>query len=563
MNTLFSIADGRYLLADVIGEGGMATVYRGFDTRLGVWRAVKVLSPLYRTKKKLVGRFDSEARTMALLEHKNIVRVYDVGHVDGVAFIVMECIEGGALVDWIDTHGPMPTELALSVTIEVARAIEYAHSKGVIHRDIKPHNVLVHRDGRCRVTDFGIARLADDQLSVTKTGAVMGTWGYMAPEQRTDAKGVDERADVYALGATLYSLVTNSIPVDLFAADRDASLMKDVSGDLVGLIMKATQYRREERFDSVSSLRLALEETLQSSSSPPVQHPPLIQGTPVDPVSPTAEMIASAVPLTQHWSNEQQRLTGVRGQTLMPMEAQGIAYAPTMAPGEWGPLDSPRTERTPPKPPVPLTEIPLATEGTPEPSRAASRSWVWVLAVSPAVFGVVFGFVALFVLIPKLQTPTVSQPLVEALPPEAQVEPPPAVEADPKDTPEQVDEVPEKRQRRRRVSRDRGSEASTEPVVKPQCISVSKAPQDIRAGETVAFVVRLCVNTARPDVTLMYRAFGTNASWQRRKMTNLAGQYRFAVTITESYPQGMEYYIETKGASLGSASSPKFIPNHH
>ena len=136
----------------------------------------------------------------------------------------------------------------------------------------------MHTDGGCRVTDFGIARLSDDQMSMTKTGAVMGTWGYMAPEQRTDAKGVDARADVYALGATLYSLLTNRIP-DLFAADRDPSLMKDVSDDLASLIMKATQYSRDDRFDSVRVFRVACSEAMEALEAVNTSHPPLVQSS--------------------------------------------------------------------------------------------------------------------------------------------------------------------------------------------------------------------------------------------------------------------------------------------
>jgi len=451
----------------------------------------------------------------------------------------------------------MPTRLALSVTIEVARAIEYAHSKGVIHRDIKPHNVLVHRDGACRVTDFGIARLSDDALSVTKTGAVMGTWGYMAPEQRTDAKGVDERADVYALGATLYSLVTNTIPVDLFAADRDVSLMKSVPSGLATLIMSATHYTREQRFDSVSALRMALQDVLKSESGASGEHPPLIQGVLDKRLAPTLEMIEQAIPLTVHWSSEQQRLTGVRGQTLMPMETFGVAHAPTMAPGEWGPLETEASESML-KPSVPLTEIPLASEGSFKNSEPSGRPWVWALAVSPAIFGAIFGAIALFVLVPKMTPPVVQEVVPEEVLKTIRDTPPPQ-DSLLNQAAENTVDVPVNGRRRRSVA----SEQPKVPVVQSQCIKATKAPTDIRAGQTVAFVARLCVNASRASVTLVYRPVGRNKPWQRRKMTNLAGQFRFAVTITEQYPEGMEYYIETKGASFGSVSRPKFIPTFH
>jgi len=164
-----TLCAGRYLLVDPIGEGGMATVYRAFDQRLQVWRAVKVLNPKYGSSKKVKARFDTEAQTMALLEHPNIVRVYDVGSIGEVSYIVMELVEGGTPVDWLERWGCMPPRLALRVTEQICHGIEAAHAKGVIHRDIKPHNVLLTLDGTCRVTDFGIARVGDPDQSMTKT----------------------------------------------------------------------------------------------------------------------------------------------------------------------------------------------------------------------------------------------------------------------------------------------------------------------------------------------------------------------------------------------------------
>lgn len=261
MNHPTSLADGRYLLVQQLGEGGMATVYRAYDQRLQVWRAVKILSPEFADKKKIARRFEAEAQTMALLEHRNIVRVYDVGR-DGanIAYIVMELVEGGCLVDWLESNGPMPPRMACDVVMEVCDGLQAAHDKGIIHRDIKPHNVMVTLDGVCRVTDFGIARVGDSQNSQTKTGSVMGTWGYMAPEQRTDAKNVDVRADVYATGATLYSLLTDRMPMDLFAAERNSSILDGVHELLIPLLIQSTEYDREDRFADMMAFKAALAE---------------------------------------------------------------------------------------------------------------------------------------------------------------------------------------------------------------------------------------------------------------------------------------------------------------
>jgi len=253
-----TLAEGRYRLLEVIGSGGMASVYRAFDTRLQVPRAIKVLLPALANRERLRARFEAEARTMALLEHRNIVRVYDVGSEGNRVYIVMELVEGGSLVDRLEEGGPLPPRQALDVCLDVLAGLSVAHSRKVVHRDIKPHNVLLTSDGEVRVTDFGIARLAQSNDNLTKTGAVMGTWGFMAPEQRADSKGVDERADLYAVAATLYSCVTNQTPMDLFAAELDSSMLADVPGPLAEVIRQATRYDREERFANVGAMANAL-----------------------------------------------------------------------------------------------------------------------------------------------------------------------------------------------------------------------------------------------------------------------------------------------------------------
>ena len=309
---------GRYLLVDTLGEGGMATVYRAFDQRLQVWRAIKILSPEYARKAKLRTRFETEAQTMALLEHRYIVRVYDVGHDGPVAYIVMELVEGGSLVDWLEAHGPMPARMAVEVMMQVCAGVQAAHDKGVIHRDIKPHNVMVTSDGLCRVTDFGIARVGDaENDSMTKTGAVMGTWGYMAPEQRTDAKHVDERADVYALACTFYTLLTDKSPMDLFAADPSDPEMQGIDEQLTTLILHAAEYRRDDRVPSVRAFVDALREAL--ASLPPLASdlPPLARSAPAPLLAPDPTLF---VPMTAPAANE------VNG-TIAP-ESAGMTLAP-------------------------------------------------------------------------------------------------------------------------------------------------------------------------------------------------------------------------------------------
>ena len=150
-----TLADGRYELFEAIGSGGMATVYRAYDQRLGVPRAIKVMLPAYAEKPRVRARFEAEARTMAVLDHPSIVRVYDVGSNDETAWIVMELLEGGSLLQKIGSTG-ISVEDCLRYTARVLEALDVAHRHGVVHRDIKPHNVLLTPDGEARITDFGL-----------------------------------------------------------------------------------------------------------------------------------------------------------------------------------------------------------------------------------------------------------------------------------------------------------------------------------------------------------------------------------------------------------------------
>ncbi len=270
-----TLAEGRYRLIEVIGSGGMATVYRAFDARLQVPRAIKILLPALANRERLRARFEAEARTMALLEHRNIVRVYDVGSDGNRVYIVMELVEGGSLVDRLEELGPLPPRQAVDVCLHVLAGLAVSHSRNIVHRDIKPHNVLLTSDGEVRVTDFGIARLAESNDNLTKTGAIMGTWGFMAPEQRADSKGVDVRADLYSVAATLYSCVTNETPMDLFAAELDSSMLARVPGPLAEVIRKATCYDREERYADTTAMAAALREIRDQLPPDPEGTPPL------------------------------------------------------------------------------------------------------------------------------------------------------------------------------------------------------------------------------------------------------------------------------------------------
>jgi len=205
---------GRYELEKLVGSGGMSNVFRAHDRLLERTVALKILHEQYTRDEDYVERFRREARAVAQLAHPNIVTVIDRGEQDGRQYIVFEFIEGDNLKE-IVARGPVPVRDAIELTLQVARALSFAHARGLVHRDVKPQNVLLNEDGQAKVTDFGIARSLDVH-GVTQTGTVLGTSDYIAPEQARGQK-VNPRTDIYSLGAVLYELLTGDVP---FAGDN-------------------------------------------------------------------------------------------------------------------------------------------------------------------------------------------------------------------------------------------------------------------------------------------------------------------------------------------------------
>src|SRR3954451_18339719 len=201
----------RYELQEVVGTGGMSTVYRALDTLLERHVALKILHPHYGDDAEYVERFRREARSVAQLSHPNIVTVIDRGESDGQQYIVFEYVDGESLKQLVDRSGPLPARRAIELTLQVAEALAFAHNAGLVHRDVKPQNVLVTEDGEAKVTDFGIARSLDVEHGVTQTGTVLGTSNYLSPEQ---ARGQTVRpaTDVYSLGVVLFELLTGEVP---------------------------------------------------------------------------------------------------------------------------------------------------------------------------------------------------------------------------------------------------------------------------------------------------------------------------------------------------------------
>ncbi len=265
------LGHGRYRLLELLGAGGMALVYRAFDTRLDCERAVKVLKPELDGMARR--RFFNEARTMAKLHHKNVVLIHDVADDGTCAYLVMELIEGGSIADRMAAYGPLPQRMACEVAIALLAGLEAAHEQGIVHRDVKPHNILVDADGTPKVTDFGIAQASE--LGTTRTGAMIGTWAYMAPEQRLDAKSVDHRADVFAAGCTLYNMLTGRDPFDLYNRELYAETYRDVPEPFVPIIQRATRYEPDDRYPTAAAFREDLEALHPSLPEDPEGTPPL------------------------------------------------------------------------------------------------------------------------------------------------------------------------------------------------------------------------------------------------------------------------------------------------
>jgi tRNA A-37 threonylcarbamoyl transferase component Bud32 len=263
----------RYELEEVVGHGGMSTVYKAHDSLLERNVALKVLHQQYNEDEDFVERFKREARSVAQLQHPNIVTVIDRGEEAGRQYIVFEFIDGENLKELVVRKGRLDLRAALEIALEVARGLAFAHDHGLVHRDVKPQNVLLNGDGGAKVTDFGIARTLDVDHSVTQTGTILGTSNYIAPEQAS-GRPVDAHTDVYSLGVVLYEMLTGELPFpgESFVAvamkhiQEPAPNVLDVRGDLplrvAEMIDRALEKDPEDRFPTMDAFAAEIEANL-------------------------------------------------------------------------------------------------------------------------------------------------------------------------------------------------------------------------------------------------------------------------------------------------------------
>ena len=256
--------DGRYEIRELIGVGGMANVYKAYDVLENRVVAVKILREEYMNNDEFMRRFRNESRAISLLDHPNIVKVYDVIFSNRIQSIVMEYIDGITLKDYIEQEHVLRWKEALHFTVQILRALQHAHDKGIVHRDIKPQNIMLLSDGTIKITDFGIARFSRSSTK-TITDKAIGSVHYISPEQASGAF-TDARSDIYSVGVMMFEMLTGKLP---FEADTlvsvavkqiqsqpalPRSINPDIPEGLQEIVMRAMQKDADKRYQSAAEM---------------------------------------------------------------------------------------------------------------------------------------------------------------------------------------------------------------------------------------------------------------------------------------------------------------------
>ena len=339
-----TVFDGRYRIIRKLGAGGMADVYLAEDQELGRRVAIKILNDRHAADDSFIERFRREAKNAAGLSHPNIVSIYDRGEAEGTYYIAMEYLDGRSLKELIVGRGPAPVKTAIDYARQVLAAVGFAHKHGIVHRDIKPHNVLVGPEGRLKVTDFGIARSGASQM--TEVGSIIGTAQYLSPEQARGAQ-VDQTSDLYSVGVVLYEMLTGQVPFTgdtpleiamkhLSEVPRPPSELRlEVPHDLDSVVLRALAKDPSERYQSADEMDADLARVLE--------------GLPVDPDTETA---ATAV---------------LAGSGVMAAAPTSVLTRPTAV--------------APTRPAPPGRTPPAGYYGYEGPPRRRRPVWPWVLSI--------------------------------------------------------------------------------------------------------------------------------------------------------------------------------------
>jgi eukaryotic-like serine/threonine-protein kinase len=339
-----TVFDGRYRIVRKLGAGGMADVYLAEDQELGRRVAIKILNDRHAADDSFIERFRREAKNAAGLSHPNIVSIYDRGEAEGTYYIAMEFLDGRSLKELIVGRGPAPVKIAIDYARQILAAVGFAHRHGIVHRDIKPHNVLVGGEGRLKVTDFGIARSGASQM--TEVGSIIGTAQYLSPEQARGAR-VDQTSDLYSVGVVLFEMLTGQVP---FTGDTPleiamkhlsevpkppSELRPEVPHDLDSVVLRALAKDPAERYQSADEMDRDLAR--------------VAEGLPVDPETETA---ATAV---------------LSGSGLMAAAPTSVIQRPA--------------ESAPTRPVPPGRTPPAGYYGYEGPPRRRRPVWPWVLSI--------------------------------------------------------------------------------------------------------------------------------------------------------------------------------------
>ncbi len=272
---------GQYQILEPLGQGGMAVVYRAYQSRMERYVALKILPRFFASDPKFVSRFNQEAKIVAQLQHPHIVPTYDYGEQDGYIYIVMPFIPGGTVAERLRSR-LLTLDMIVKSMVQVGDALDYAHSRGVLHRDVKPSNVLIDERGNCLLTDFGIAKILEGTTHLTQSGSIVGTPLYMSPEQGL-GQPVDQRSDIYSLGVMLYQLVTSRPPFQ--SSTPMAILVKHIneplpsprrfnphlSTEIEQVILKSLQKHPDDRYSTVIAFVNALRQAVQVTSPQAIQ----------------------------------------------------------------------------------------------------------------------------------------------------------------------------------------------------------------------------------------------------------------------------------------------------
>ncbi|MCD4656288.1 MAG: protein kinase [Planctomycetes bacterium] len=269
----------QYKIVEKIGEGGMGAVYKAWDEENEIWTAMKIMSKSAAMEEDQVQRFKREFETGQELIHPNIVQVLDFGEYKDTYYLVMELVEGHGLQEILDLRGRLSPRGALKVAVQVARALEYSYSLNIIHRDIKPDNILITPQGVVKLLDLGLAKKIKETAgaaSITQRGEGIGTLHYMAPEQTIDARSADQRADIYSLGATLYHMISGNPPFDADGIWEFVELIQnaqpkplteivdDLNKDIWKVVEKALRKKKENRYQNPTDILKNLERCLSA-----------------------------------------------------------------------------------------------------------------------------------------------------------------------------------------------------------------------------------------------------------------------------------------------------------